>query len=145
MKILTHKFVDFIPEKLDEQVLYISLTYKTAIHKCCCGCGKEVVTPISPTDWKIIYDGETISIYPSIGNWSFDCKSHYWIENNRVKWANKWSREEIDEGRKYDRNAKKVYFSSKNDEEAYQKDNRKVSVFLWIQTFGDKIKKLLFK
>jgi len=90
MAILSHRFVDFIPEKVDEGVLYVSLTYGTVIHRCCCGCGREVVTPLSPADWKLIFDGETISLTPSIGNWNFPCRSHYWIRNNRAEWVEDW-------------------------------------------------------
>ena len=38
--------VEFIPEHIEEGVLYISELYRTAVHKCCCGCGQEVVTPL---------------------------------------------------------------------------------------------------
>jgi len=51
--IIQHKFVGSIPEILEEGVLYISIDYCTAVHKCVCGCGNEVVTPISPTDWEL--------------------------------------------------------------------------------------------
>ncbi len=90
---LSHEFVKNIPEKIDDGIIYISMEYATAIHKCCCGCGNEVITPLSPTDWKLIFDGESISLYPSIGNWNFDCKSHYWIKNNKIKWARQWTEE----------------------------------------------------
>ena len=72
---------------IEEGILYISVEYCTAIHKCVCGCGNEVVTPLSPTDWEIIFDGKTVSLDPSIGNWNFDCKSHYWIIKNRIRFA----------------------------------------------------------
>jgi hypothetical protein len=88
MMILQHKFVEFIPDELEEGVLYISLPYCTAIHKCACGCGKEVVTPFSPKDWRITFDGKTVSLYPSIGNWNYECKSHYMIINNEIRFAN---------------------------------------------------------
>ncbi len=87
--------MEYIPEILKERTIYISVTYATAAHKCCCGCGKEVVTPLSPTDWKLIFDGESVSLHPSIGNWSFACRSHYWITRNAVKWAEQWSDEDI--------------------------------------------------
>ncbi len=79
---LQHKFVEFIPDRIEDGLLYISVQYCTAIHKCVCGCGNEVVTPLSPTDWRLTFDGISISLYPSIGNWNFDCQSHYWIKNN---------------------------------------------------------------
>ena len=91
---LSHRFVKSVPEHLDDGVLYISIEYATVIHKCCCGCGKEVVTPLSPKDWKLTFDGETISLSPSIGNWNFNCQSHYWIRNNLVEWAPKWNKAE---------------------------------------------------
>lgn len=108
---LKHEFVEFIPDQLQEGKLYISLEYATASHKCCCGCGKEVVTPLSPTDWKIIFEGKTVSLDPSIGNWSFPCKSHYWINRGHIQWAPQWSQEQIDRGRARDRYAKQDYFS----------------------------------
>src|SRR6266851_1105132 len=111
-KLLRHEFVEFIPdsEHMEEQTLYVSMQFATVIHKCCCGCGKEVVTPLSPTDWKIIFDGKTISLDPSIGNWSFECQSHYWIRGNAVLWVPQWSRERIEIGRAHDRFAKERHF-----------------------------------
>ncbi len=110
---LRHEFVEYIPSNLEDGTLYVSFAYTTAVHKCCCGCGNEVVTPLSPTDWKITFDGESISLDPSIGNWSFDCKSHYVIENGTVRWANRWSREQIHAGRAHDRLAKQRYFDGR--------------------------------
>ncbi|HEX4165011.1 MAG TPA: DUF6527 family protein, partial [Bryobacteraceae bacterium] len=72
--------------------------------------GNKVVTPIRPTDWKLIFDGKTISLDPSIGNWSFACRSHYWIRNNRIRWAAQWSEEQIRRGRTHDQSAKRSYF-----------------------------------
>lgn len=90
MKKLQHKFVVEIPDRLEDGILYISIEYCTAIHKCVCGCGNEVVTPLSPNDWEITFNGESISIYPSIGNWNFECKSHYWITKSKIRQAWKW-------------------------------------------------------
>ena len=79
-----------IPEKLNAETLYVSIDFATAAHSCCCGCGREVVTPLTPTDWRITYDGVSISLFPSVGNWNFPCRSHYWIDGGRV-WADQWS------------------------------------------------------
>ena len=83
------KFVKHIPDDLEDGVLYISIPYATAVHKCPSGCGETVVTPLKPTDWSLIWNSDEISLYPSIGNWSLPCKSHYWIEKNKIIWARK--------------------------------------------------------
>lgn len=88
-----------MPAPLEPQTIYISVEYATCQHLCMCGCGEKVITPLTPTDWRFTFDGETISLDPSIGNWSFDCQSHYWIEQSRVFWARKWSKEKIETNR----------------------------------------------
>ena len=81
-------FVDVVPEVdlMEHGVVYVSMAYATAIHKCACGCGQQAVTPLSPEEWSLTYNGEAISLRPSIGNWGMACKSHYWIRDNRVIW-----------------------------------------------------------
>ena len=108
--VLTHEFVEFAPDDLKSGVIYVCVQYATVVHKCCCGCEKEVVTPLGPTDWKLIFDGKTITLDPSIGNWSFECQSHYWITGNRVRWGPKWSEEMIAAGRTRDWFAKERYY-----------------------------------
>lgn len=103
-------FVEFIPEAIDEGVLYVSMEYATASHRCCCGCGLLVVTPLSPTDWRLTFDGRSIYLHPSIGNWSFPCQSHYWVRGNRIQWAGRMSKQEIDLVRAHDKYAKTQYF-----------------------------------
>jgi Family of unknown function (DUF6527) len=111
---ITPEFVDVIPEHLDEYKLYISERYKTAIHRCCCGCGEEVVTPLTPADWSVRRYKGTVSMTPSIGNWSFACKSHYWIRNNRVVWAGSMTEQAIEKVRARDKADKEVYISTVN-------------------------------
>ncbi len=115
MKKIAFQFAELIPEQIEDGVLYISIQYCTAIHKCVCGCGNEVVTPLSPTDWELIFDGKTVSLNPSIGNWSFDCKSHYFISRNKIRYARRWKDWEIEEGRKGDISKKEIYFKKKKD------------------------------
>lgn len=107
---LTHEFVEFIPDELKDKTVYVSIRFATATHKCCCGCGHKVVTPLRPTDWKLIFDGKTVSLDPSIGNWSFPCRSHYWIRNNKVRWAEEWSDKDVRAGRRHDEASKAAYF-----------------------------------
>ena len=73
-------------------VIYVSLEYETAIHLCLCGCGNQVVTPFNhiskatghrtTNGWDFSNNNGKISLSPSIGNYSFDCKSHYILTNN---------------------------------------------------------------
>ena len=110
----SHQIVEFIPERLEEGVLYVSQRYGTVVHRCACGCGEEVVTPISPTDWSIQTTGGTATLHPSIGNWSFACRSHYFICKGRVVWAGQLSRRQIERGRAFDRKARQQYFEDLN-------------------------------
>jgi Family of unknown function (DUF6527) len=115
--ILKHEFVETIPATLQDGTIYVSIPFATAVHKCCCGCGSEVVTPITPTDWQLTYDGETVSLHPSIGNWNLPCEAHYFIRRNTVQWARRWSREEIAAGRAHEQDAKDEYFNTPTKEE----------------------------
>ena len=107
--VLVYEFAEFIPDELKERTLYISVIYCTAVHKCCCGCGREVVTPLSPTGWQLTFDGKTVSLYPSIGSWSLPCQSHYFITNNKVVWAQKWTKKQIQRGRAQEAEARERY------------------------------------
>ena len=91
MDALTYEFVHFIPQDLAEGTLYLSISFATAIHLCCCGCGNEVVTPLDPKCWRLTFDGKSVSLQPSIGNWSLTCQSHYWITRNNVHWVPRWT------------------------------------------------------
>jgi len=111
--VITPEFVDFVPEDLDPGVLYVSMRFSTVVHLCPCGCGNKVVTPLSPPEWHLLYDGETVSLMPSVGNWQFPCRSHYWIRQNRIKWARSWSDDEISAGRLRDAHEIEAYFASR--------------------------------
>lgn len=115
---ISHQFVEFIPEQLDEGVLYISQRYGTAVHKCCCGCGEEVVTPLNPTDWSLRLDGNVVTLHPSIGNWSYACRSHYVIRRSKVIWAGPMSEHQIKGIQASDRAAKQEYFKAVNKKKA---------------------------
>src|SRR5581483_8895602 len=107
------EFVEFVPKELDDGVLYISLAYSTTVHKCACGCGNKVTLPINPAKWRFLWDGERVSLWPSVGNHSFACRSHYWIEKNEIEWATKMSREEIEENRASDKAERERYLESR--------------------------------
>lgn len=82
------EFVELMPLALEEGVLYISMAHTVAIHKCACGCGEKVVTPLDPSGWTLTFDGKAVSLSPSIGNWNFSCRSHYFIIRNQVMFCN---------------------------------------------------------
>lgn len=88
-------FVEFIPDQIEAGKLYISEKYATAIHRCCCGCGEEVVTPLRSAGWRLVKRGQSVSLYPSIGNWEYACQSHYFIRDNQIVWAGKMSSQQI--------------------------------------------------
>lgn len=109
---LAHRFVRNAPRELDPGVLYISVEYATAVHSCCCGCGERVVTPFTPTDWQMTFDGDAVSLHPSVGNWNQECQSHYVIKRNQVIEAGPWSPARIDAERRRDKMAKSAYFAA---------------------------------
>lgn len=123
VKQITPVFVEFIPETIEEGKLYISDVYQTAIHKCCCGCGEEVVTPLSPVDWQLKKNMNRVSLRPSIGNWNYRCKSHYFITNNRVIWADKFTQKQISSVQAKDNLDKQKYIANKNKQGANSERN----------------------
>ena len=109
---LEHRFVRNAPRELEPGVLYISVEYATAVHSCCCGCRERVVTPFTPTDWYMTFDGESVSLNASVGNWNQDCRSHYVIKRNRVIECGPWSDALVEAERRRDKGAKAAYFNS---------------------------------
>ncbi|MDR3471231.1 MAG: DUF6527 family protein [Devosia sp.] len=110
---LEHRFVDDMPEQLEPGYLYVSMRYATVMHLCCCGCGREVVTPLSPAQWRMTFDGESVSLSPSIGSWALDCRSHYFITKGEVIEAATWSADDVERGRAHDKRKRSEHFESK--------------------------------
>lgn len=108
---LTPIFVKAIPdlENLKQGNLYISMKYGVVVNYCPCGCGDLSEFTLAPERWWLAYNGETVSLFPSIGNSRLKCRSHYWIESNRVRWCNPMSAAEAaaaQEREEYVRNQK---------------------------------------
>ena len=114
---MAHAFVPRVPERLEAGTLYVSIETTTMVHLCACGCGREVVTPLSPVGWQVTFDGETVSLHPSIGNWDFPCRSHYWIDRGRVLRARSWDHEEVAEHDASEARARVAYFANRPREE----------------------------
>ena len=93
------EITETIPEQIEEGILYVSFKYWTTAHKCGCGCGQKVVLRLSPNHWAITLNGDSVSMYPSVGNWQLPCKSHYWIEEGQIIPAERWSDVEIKKNR----------------------------------------------
>jgi hypothetical protein len=113
-----------MPKKLQEDVLYISIEYKTATHLCACGCGNKVMTSITPAGWTLSYNGDNVSLNPSIGSWNLPCKSHYWIRSGQVVWAESWTEEQIVAVQKRDVVDRNRHYKNKKSEiESEQQSN----------------------
>ena len=83
---LRPEFVHYMPDVLEEGILYFSQEFELAIHLCPCGCQEKVVTPIGPGEWTLTLAEEGPSLSPSMGN-RFACKSHYWLDKGQIRWA----------------------------------------------------------
>jgi len=105
-----HEVVAALPEALRPLTLYITTDGDVAGHLCACGCGREVITPLSPTDWSISFGRQGATLMPSIGNWAFPCRSHYFIENGAIWWAGDMSDRAIARGRVRDKASKQQYY-----------------------------------
>jgi Family of unknown function (DUF6527) len=107
---LRPEYVEYIPRDMVDGTLYISKKFKTASHRCCCGCGTKIVTPLRETEYALTERGGQVSLRPSIGNWNHPCQSHYWVRDNQIVWAGRMSRRAIRRGRAYDDDLKRAYF-----------------------------------
>ena len=106
-----HRFIEGAPQRLEPGVLYVSIRHKSVLHVCACGCGHEVVTPLAPHRWQLIFDGETVSLEPSIGNSVLPCRSHYFITNNTVDWHRPMSDQGVERARRRDQRAVDAAFA----------------------------------
>ncbi|WP_432432138.1 DUF6527 family protein [Candidatus Accumulibacter phosphatis] len=79
----------------------------------------EVVTPLSPAKWQLSDHWATVSLHPSIGNWSFPCRSHYWISHGKIRWAGAMSDQQIKRVRANDHRA--IEFEAQMDRPSEEK------------------------
>jgi len=104
--------VKYMPAEIQPGVLYVSDEFRIAIHICACGCGAKIKTPLGPTEWSIVESPQGPSVWPSIGNWQQPCQSHYIISNGEVKWAAKWTPEQIAAGRMYENERRRAHIDA---------------------------------
>lgn len=87
-------FVDILPDThlIKSGEIWISHKYRTVNLRCPCGCGELTVLSLHPTRWHIHFDGKSISLEGPTGGsvWAHSgCKSHYFIKNNTIIWADR--------------------------------------------------------
>ena len=116
VQIIRPQYVEQLPDRLEEGVLYISEGFDLTAHKCCCGCGEDVYNKLSPVKWRLIKtrDGSSVSLDPSVGNWKYACQSHYWIRENRVIDAGRMSAWAIEAIQQRDRRDRDRYIARLN-------------------------------
>ena len=85
--VLKPVFVETIPHlpEMEKGTLYVSMRFATLSHLCPCGCGRLVDVTLDPATRSLTYDGEYLTLKPSIGV-KFPCKSHYSIIRNAIRW-----------------------------------------------------------
>lgn len=85
--VLKPVFVETIPRlpEMEAGTLYVSMRFATLSHLCPCGCGRLVDVTLDPATRSLTYDGEYLTLRPSIGV-KFPCESHYSIIRNTIKW-----------------------------------------------------------
>lgn len=127
------RFVEYIPDHLEEGIVYIAPEFGAVMHLCCDGCGEKVSTPLNAAQWTLTFDGETISLSPSIGSFDLACGSHYWIRKNRVQWSGSMSRKAIAENAARDVAAAERHFAPSQPVEQAPPTQRPS---LWRRLFG---------
>jgi hypothetical protein len=104
--------VQYMPKELKPGVLYVSDEFDIAMHLCPCGCGSKVKTPLGPTEWSVEDTKSGPSLRPSVGNWQQACQSHYWITRGEIRWADKWTPEQIAAGRRHEGERRQAYYDA---------------------------------
>ena len=104
--------VQYVPKELKPGILYVAQEFDIAVHLCACGCGSKVTTPLGPTEWTVKETASGPSLYPSVGNWQLACQSHYWIDGGEIRWAKKWTPDQIARGRKLEEERRRSYYDA---------------------------------
>jgi hypothetical protein len=93
---------DRFPDAPEQGKFYYSEEFRTSLHLCACGCGERVVLPIKSAGWTMTTGRNGFSIFPSVGNREFQCRSHYLIREGRVDWLASMSDAAVIESRSAD-------------------------------------------
>ena len=101
-----------MPKALEPGVLYVAEEFDAAAHLCACGCGARVRTPLGPTEWSFEDTPGGPTLFPSVGNWQQPCQSHYFISGGEVTWAERWTAEQIADGRRREEEHRREYYDA---------------------------------
>lgn len=102
--------VHYVPATLEPGVLYVSDEYKIAMHLCACGCGSKVPVSLGPAGWTFTERDGRPTIRPSIGNGQLPCRSHYFITDGRIEWAQAMSAAQTIAALKSDHGRREAYY-----------------------------------
>jgi len=105
--------VEQFPDSLRPGILYWSKKFKISAHLCACGCGDIIYLPVDSANYSIRMDKGGPTLRPSVGNWNV-CNAHYFITNGEVRWAAKWTPEQITTGRAAEDARRDAYYASRN-------------------------------
>jgi hypothetical protein len=88
-------FMEFFPEVLEDNKVYISEENFVSAHNCLCGCKGKTILPLNHGEgifkhhgWNLIkHESGKVSFTPSVGNYQFPCKAHYIITKNKANFV----------------------------------------------------------
>ena len=80
--------------QLEDDVIYIVTDPQYIEYNCPCGCGNVVMIPYFSTEkpadrygWTMREGIEGVTLSPSVFSKDWPCRSHYFIQNNRICWC----------------------------------------------------------
>ena len=100
-----------MPKDLSPGILYVSESFGTAAHLCASECGIKVRTPLGPVEWVLQGSDNKPSLRPSINNSQHPCKSHYWITDGEVIWAEQLTNEQTALSRELEDERRRKYYA----------------------------------
>ena len=128
--------VHYMPKQLEPGILYVSEEFEIAGHLCACGCGNKVMTPLVATEWSFEETDGKPTLRPSIGNWQWPCRSHYWITAGEVRWADQWTPGQIERGRRAEEERRLAYYDSRK----VQRRNPLSAVWHWFKNLVSRLR-----
>jgi hypothetical protein len=99
-----------MPKELEAGLLYVSERFGVAGHLCACGCRNKVIVPLGGAEWEFEENDGRPTLWPSIGSWQLPCQSHYWIIDGEVKSAKRWSKAQIERGRRAEDERRRAFY-----------------------------------